>query len=234
MFLLNDPFGGVKTIRERLRNRKKISSLENEFANHFSVSPSLIRTKIKNIEHHRSHMASAFFPSPFENAAILSIDGAGDFTTTMIGVGRGNQVEVLDSIDFPVSCGTFYTAFTQFLGFPNYGDEYKVMGLAPYGAPRHVDKVRHVLKFKENGLFDWDPRYFRSAREVVITYTKDHIPCVGDLFSEYFTDVLGHGRSTDPYFDPSSKTDWFEKCMHRRRGGTKFRSKWKIHWGNGI
>ncbi|MCA4895229.1 MAG: carbamoyltransferase [Cytophagales bacterium] len=193
-FLLSDPFAGLKTIRERLSNRKKIASLEHEFANHFGADAAAIKSKIKNIEHHRSHMASAFFPSPFEEAAILSIDGAGDFTTTMIGIGRGNQIKVLDSIDFPVSCGTFYTAFTQWLGFPHYGDEYKVMGLAPYGVARYVDKIKKALIFKDNGLFDWDTRYFKSAREVVVTYGENHVPVVGNLFSDHFEKVFGKPR----------------------------------------
>jgi carbamoyltransferase len=196
-FLLSDPFAGLKTIRERLSNRKKIASLEYEFANHFGADAAAIKSKIKNIEHHRSHMASAFFPSPFEEAAILSIDGAGDFTTTMIGIGRGNQIKVLDSIDFPVSCGTFYTAFTQFLGFPHYGDEYKVMGLAPYGVARYVDKIKKALIFKDNGLFDWDTRYFKSAREVVVTYGENHVPVVGNLFSDHFEKVFGKPRGKD-------------------------------------
>jgi len=192
VLLLRNPIAGMHTVSQRLRNRKEISSLEHEFARHFSgVS---INYKIKRIEHHRSHMASAFFASPFEESAILSIDGAGDFTTTMIGVGHGNKIRVLDSVDFPVSCGTFYTAFTQFLGFPNYGDEYKVMGLAPYGEPRFVDKVREVLRFTDDGLFTWDSRYFRSPREVVVTYGDDHIPKVGNLFSHHFTDVFGQPR----------------------------------------
>jgi carbamoyltransferase len=142
-------------------------------------------------------MASTFFPSPFEEAAILSIDGAGDFTTTMIGIGRGNQIKVLDSIDFPVSCGTFYTAFTQWLGFPHYGDEYKVMGLAPYGVARYVDKIKKALIFKDNGLFDWDTRYFKSAREVVVTYGENHVPVVGNLFSDHFEKVFGKPRGKD-------------------------------------
>ena len=197
LFLAKDPFGGIKTVRERLKNRGKITSLEKEFENYFSVDAASVRPKIKNIEHHRSHMASAFYPSPFDEAAILSIDGSGDFTTTMIGIGRGTKLEVLDSIDFPVSCGLFYTAFTQFLGFPHYGDEYKVMGLAPYGQPTLVDKVKKVLRFTENGLFDWDARYFRSAREVVITYSKDNVPEVGNLFSAYFVEIFGKPRSKD-------------------------------------
>jgi len=194
-FLISDPFGGLKTLRERLENRKKIASLEREFEIHFGAEASKVKTKIRNIEHHRSHMGSAFFPSPFEEAAILSIDGAGDFSTTMIGIGRGNQIDVLDSVDFPVSCGTFYTAFTQFLGFPHYGDEYKVMGLAPYGVPKYADKIRKVLVLKENGLFDWDARYFKSAREVVVTYGENHVPVVGNLFSTYFEKVFGKPRA---------------------------------------
>lgn len=196
-FLLRDPLGGLKTVHARLRNRQQVTSLEKEFENHFGVSASIVKPKIKNIEHHRSHMASAFFASPYEEAAILSIDGAGDFTTTMIGVGRGTTIDVFDSVDFPVSCGTFYTAFTQFLGFPHYGDEYKVMGLAPYGQPKYVEKVKQVLNFKDNGLFDWDTRFFRSAREVVVTYSEDHIPVVGNLYSDYFTEVFGKPRGKD-------------------------------------
>lgn len=193
-FLLKDPFSGYQTVKSRLQNRKKIASLEEEFSDSFGVPSSDIKRKIRHVEHHRSHMASAFFASPFEEAAILSIDGAGDFTTTMIGAGKGNKIDVIDSVDFPVSCGTFYTAFTQFLGFPHYGDEYKVMGLASYGEPRYVNKIKQVLKLKNNGLFEWDARFFRSAREVVVTYGEDHIPRVGTLFSNYFTEVFGKPR----------------------------------------
>jgi len=195
LFLLKDPLGGIKTVRQRLANRQQIASLEQEFEKHFGIPAQVVKPKIRNIEHHRSHMASAFFASPFEEAAILSIDGAGDFTTTMIGVGKGSKMEVLDSVDFPVSCGTFYTAFTQFLGFPHYGDEYKVMGLAPYGQPKYVDEVRQVLRFKDNGLFDWDADYFKSAREVVVTYGDDHIPVVGNLFTARFHQLFGEPRS---------------------------------------
>jgi carbamoyltransferase len=193
-FLLSDPFGGYQTVKSRLQNRKEISSLEVEFARSFNVDAKAVKRKISNVEHHRAHMASAFFASPFNEAAILSIDGAGDFTTTMTGRGVGNQMEVLNSVDFPVSCGIFYTAFTQFLGFPHYGDEYKVMGLAPYGNPLYVDKVREILKFADNGLFSWDQRYFKSAREVVITYGDDHIPVVGNLFSDAFIEKFGAPR----------------------------------------
>ena len=124
LFLLKNPGGGLLAVQDRLSNAKKISSLEAEFKSlDPSIEEKIIKFKIHQVEHHRSHLASAFFASPFEESAILSIDGSGDFTTTMIAVGKGNKIEVLDSIDFPVSCGLFYTAFTQFLGFPHYGDE---------------------------------------------------------------------------------------------------------------
>jgi carbamoyltransferase len=194
LFLLKDPFGAYRTVKTRIDNRREVLSLQDEFKKNFKNVPANIDSKIRNIEHHRSHMGSAFFASPFREAAVLSIDGAGDFTTTMIGVGRDNKIEVFDSVDFPVSCGTFYTAFTQFLGFPHYGDEYKVMGLAPYGKPTQVDKIMKVLRFLPNGLFTWDDRYFKSAREVVVTYGDDHIPRVGNLFSDYFVSQFGKPR----------------------------------------
>src|SRR2546429_94101 len=93
------------------------------------------RSQIHHVEHHRAHLASAFFASPFEEAAVVSVDGFGDFSSVMWGVGRGNEIKVLGSVQFPHSLGIFYTAFTQFLGFPKYGDEYKMMGLAAYGMP---------------------------------------------------------------------------------------------------
>ena len=132
-YLLNNPGGSLSAINGRLKNSKKVASLQNELASLSNMPASRFKNKITQAEHHRSHLASAFFASPFEEAACVSIDGSGDFTTTMIAVGKGNQIEVLDSVDFPHSLGIFYTAFTQLLGFPHYGDEYKVMGMAPYG-----------------------------------------------------------------------------------------------------
>ena len=197
LYLLKNPAGGVKTVLNRLGNAKKVSSLEQELSRMSGVSEDIIKPKIHQVEHHRSHLGSAFFASPFEEAALLSIDGSGDFTTTMIATGKGNKIEVLDSIDFPVSVGTFYTAFTQLLGFPHYGDEYKVMGLAPYGEPKYVDKIRDVIIFKEDGLFTWNQKYFKSAKDVVVTYGDDHIPFVGELFTEYMEEQFGKKRKKE-------------------------------------
>lgn len=197
LYLLKNPGGGFKTVLNRLSNTKKVASLEQELSRITGVSADIIKPKIRQVEHHRSHLASAFFASPYEEAALLSIDGSGDFTSTMIGVGRGNKIEVLDSIDFPVSVGTFYTSFTQYLGFPHYGDEYKVMGLAPYGEPKYVDKIRDVIAFTPDGLFTWNQKYFKSAKDVVVTYGDDHIPFVGSLYSSYFEEKFGKARTKD-------------------------------------
>jgi carbamoyltransferase len=198
LFLLKNPGGGLGAVRDRLTNARKVASLETEFTTlDRDLDEKMIRQKIHNVEHHRSHLASAFFASPFEESAILSIDGSGDFTTTMTAIGRGNQIEVLDSVDFPHSVGLFYTAFTQLLGFPHYGDEYKVMGLAPYGEPKYTDKLKDVLIFDDNGLFHLNQKYFRSAKSGIISYGDDHIPVVAPLFSQYMIEQFGAERRKD-------------------------------------
>lgn len=194
LFLAKNPVGGFKAVSNRLSNAKKVSSLEDEFAKIAAIDKTAFKKKIHNVEHHRSHLASAFFASPFEEAALLSIDGSGDFTTTMIGIGRGNQIEILDSVDFPHSAGLFYTALTQWLGFPHYGDEYKVMGLAPYGEPKYVDQLRDLIHFTDNGLFQLNLKYFRNPNRGIISYGEDHIPVVATLFTDYFESKLGKAR----------------------------------------
>jgi len=196
LYLLKNP-SDISGVLERRRNATQITSLEDEFVKIDStVSKSRIQSKIHYVEHHRAHLASAFFASPYEESALLSIDGSGDFSTTMIGIGRGNQIEVLDSLDFPHSVGLFYTAFTQWLGFPHYGDEYKVMGLAPYGEPKYTDKVREVLLFRDNGLFELNLAFFRKDLLGIMDYST-HIPAVATLYSNYFEEVFGKSRSKE-------------------------------------
>ncbi|WP_205508584.1 carbamoyltransferase family protein [Longitalea arenae] len=198
LFLLKNPGGGFNAVLDRLKNARKVASLEEEFVLlDKTVDKAIIKSRIHQVEHHRSHLASAFFASPFDEAALLSIDGSGDFTTTMTGIGRGNQIEVLDSVDFPHSVGLFYTAFTQLLGFPHYGDEYKVMGLAPYGQPKYVDKLKEVLVFGNDGLFTLDLKYFRSAKSGIVSYGDDHIPVVAPLYSPLMVEKFGAVRKKE-------------------------------------
>jgi carbamoyltransferase len=199
LFLAQNPGGSWNAVMDRLQNAKKVSSLEQEFA---AIAPAgldiqALKGKIHQVEHHRSHLASSFFASPFEEAALLSIDGSGDFTTTMIGTGKANKLTVLDSVDFPHSAGLFYTAFTQLLGFPHYGDEYKVMGLAPYGQPIYTDRLRDVIDFRSDGLFRLDQRYFRSAKSGIISYGNDHIPVVAPLYADHLIKKFGAPRQKD-------------------------------------
>jgi len=188
---------GLKTLIDRLSNRKKVSSVKEEFLKAFNLEESNFKAQIHNIEHHRSHLASAFFASPFEESAILSIDGFGDFSSTMIAIGKGNKIEVLDSVQYPHSVGVFYTAFTQFLGFPHYGDEYKVMGLAPYGKATLVDKLRDVLIFKEDGLFEINKKYFLHPKKGVKMTWEDGIPEIDELYSSFLVEKFGQPRHKD-------------------------------------
>jgi carbamoyltransferase len=197
LFLLRNPTGSFRVVKERFANSKKVASLEEEFHFLTGVNKVLIKQRIHQVEHHRSHLASAFFASPFKEAALLSIDGSGDFSTTMLGIGKGNNIQVIDSIDFPHSLGIFYTAFTQLLGFPHYGDEYKVMGLAPYGNSRYLDKLRKVVKLTSDGLFKLDLSYFRSATKGVISYGDDNIPTVASMFSSKMESEFGSVRKKD-------------------------------------
>src|SRR5713226_7589346 len=135
----------ARYLKARLDNAAKIRDTGSALAEALGVPQ--LRAQVHNVEHHQAHVASAFFVSPFENAAILSVDGFGDFASTMTAIGRGNSFEVLDRVLFPHSLGIFYAALTQWLGFPYYGDEGKVMGLAPYGDPEpYMKAMRDVVQ----------------------------------------------------------------------------------------
>jgi carbamoyltransferase len=184
-----------KALKDRLENTRKVSSLKSELASLFEISEDRIKAEIHNVEHHRSHMASAFFASPFEESAVLSIDGFGDFTSTMIGSGKGVKIKVLDSVMYPHSVGVFYTAFTQYLGFENYGDEYKVMGLSPYGNPTMIDKIKDVLIFKDDGLFEINKKYFTHPKNGVTMSWEDGNPFIENIYSDYMIEVFGMPRA---------------------------------------
>ncbi len=196
-YLAKNPLGSFSAIKGRMDNSKKVSSLENELSFISKLPSRYYKNKIQQIEHHRSHLASAFFASPFQEAACVSIDGSGDFTTTMIGIGKGNEIRVLDSVDFPHSIGIFYTAFTQLLGFANYGDEYKVMGMAPYGEPKYVSKLEKVIHITNEGLFKLNLEYFRKGTEGIISYGEDHIPKVQPMYSDKMVNEFGKARSQE-------------------------------------
>src|SRR5438270_560452 len=136
--------------RDRAKVLAKFTGIREALGRAFELDPGQISGQFHRIEHHQAHLASAFFVSPFEQAALLSADGLGDFASTMWGVGTGNRMEIEGAIAFPHSLGLFYTAVTQHLGFTKFGDEYKVMGLAAYGQPEQLEAFRDIARFQQN------------------------------------------------------------------------------------
>ncbi|HYK21063.1 MAG TPA: carbamoyltransferase C-terminal domain-containing protein [Pyrinomonadaceae bacterium] len=186
---------GFQQIKDRLGNAARVRDLKDELARTFGVSKKSLRARFHNVEHHRAHLASCFFVSPFERAALLSIDGFGDFISTMWAAGEGHSIEVLGQVEYPHSAGIVYTATTQFLGFPHYGDEGKVMGLAPYGRPRFIKQFREIIRTEENGRFRLDLNYFRHHAEGVEMTWDEGSPVVGRVFSDEFAQLFGPPRT---------------------------------------
>lgn len=182
-------------ITERLANTAKVRDLKEDLATHLGVDKREIVAQFHNIEHHHAHLASAFYVSPFEKAALLSIDGFGDFISTMFGVGEGDKIEVMGQVEYPHSTGILYTATTQFIGFPYYGDEGKVMGLAPYGnAQQYIEEFRHIIRTEEGGRFTLNLDYFRHHAEGVEMSWDEGSPMIGRIFSDEFIKTFGPAR----------------------------------------
>ena len=184
----------ARQIKDRLGNAAKVRDLKDELTRVFSIPKKQLRARFHNIEHHRAHLASCFFVSPFERAALLSIDGFGDFISTMWAHGEANSIEVLGQVEYPHSTGIVYTATTQFLGFPHYGDEGKVMGLAPYGQPRFIDQFREIIRTEENGQFRLNLDCFRHHSEGVEMTWDSGSPVIGRIFSDEFARLFGPPR----------------------------------------
>ena len=182
-------------IKDRLNNAAKVRDLSDDLTQALGVSKSSLRAQFHNIEHHRAHLASSFYVSPFERAALLSIDGFGDFISTMWGVGEGNSIQVLGQVEYPHSTGIVYTATTQFLGFPYYGDEGKIMGLAPYGKPTFIEQFRDIIRTEARGQFRINLDYFRHHAEGVDMTWDQGSPVIGRIFSGAFADAFGPERA---------------------------------------
>jgi len=183
----------LRLVLDRVRNAGKVRDLHGPLAAALGV-PRDDLPAIHYVEHHPAHLASAFFVSPFESAACCAIDGFGDFVSTSFAIGSRNHLEVLDKVYFPHSLGMMYTAVTQFLGFHGYGDEFKVMGLAPYGRPRHVDTLRQLVTLTDAGKFELSLDYFRHWSDGVEMEWDDGYPTLGRVYSDRLTHLLGPAR----------------------------------------
>ena len=185
--------------RQRAKVLATFTGIPEALAAAFDADPQKIKAKFHRIEHHQAHLASSFFVSPFETAALLSADGLGDFASTMWGVGQGHHMNIHGSVTFPHSLGLFYSAVTQYLGFLKFGDEYKVMGLGAYGQPAHLEAFRDIVRFDENSGangFRLGLDYFTHHRTgpEMSWAEADKTPTLGKLFSPEMARRLGPVR----------------------------------------
>jgi len=153
------------------------------------------QTRIHHLEHHLTHAASAFFVSPFDRAAILTLDGFGDFSSGLLGLGEGNKIRVLRRIFYPHSLGIYYTALTQYLGFPHYGDEGKVMALASFRKPKYLAEMKCLVRFDPDSMIRLGLEFFTHHSKGVAMTWGEGSPSVGKLYSEALTRMLGPART---------------------------------------
>ena len=185
----------LNLILNRFKKKKKYESLKKIINNEFKEDK--FKGVINNIEHHYAHLSSAFHVSPFKEATVLSVDGFGDFASTAWGYANNTDIKIEDKIFFPHSLGIFYQALTQFLGFKNYGDEYKIMGLAPYGKPKYVEKLRDILLIKNKGKFQLNLDYFKFHKENFNYRWENGKVEIEDLYSDKILDLLGPERKKE-------------------------------------
>jgi carbamoyltransferase len=199
LFLLRHRPAG--TVGDRARNMAKVGSLPAAIAASVGLDERVVRPRMRFVEHHPAHAASAAFVSPFDDAAVCTIDGFGDFVSTSWGRLAGTTLQTDRRIFFPHSLGLLYLAVTQFLGFPKYGDEFKVMGLAPYGEARYVRELRTLLRLADDGGFALDLTYFRHWSDGVSMTWEDGEPTIGPVFTRKLETLLGPARRPDEALD---------------------------------
>src|SRR6202050_4153431 len=182
--------------RERAKVMTHFVGIPEALADAFEIAPEEIGAQFHRVEHHQAHLASTFFVSPFEQAALLSADGLGDFASTMWGTGKGNHMDIAGAIAFPHSLGMYYTAVSQYLGFRKFGDEFKVMGLAAYGEPAYMDEFRRVVHTNGGVGFRLGLEYFKHHRTgpEMTWRDADKTPELGAMFSDYMAERLGPAR----------------------------------------
>ncbi|MCJ7503509.1 MAG: carbamoyltransferase [Acidobacteriia bacterium] len=193
MYMLSErpDFGMAK---DSLARTARIANLQRVMATALNIEPDELTAKLHRVEHHVAHCASAFLVSGYDEAAIMSIDGFGDFVSMMLAVGRGTKIEPLARVWFPHSIGLFYTAITQYCGFTKYGDEGKFMGLAPFGKPTYVDDMREMARLKPEGQFELNLNYFvHQAQNVYMNWESD-LPEQGIVYSQKLVQRFGPPR----------------------------------------
>ncbi|HEY4741902.1 MAG TPA: carbamoyltransferase C-terminal domain-containing protein, partial [Candidatus Acidoferrales bacterium] len=188
-----------KFAMERAQVMARFSGLKEELAAAFELDPQSIRAPFHRIEHHVAHLASAYFVSPFDHAAVLSVDGLGDFASAMWATGQGNDLHPYGATTFPHSLGMYYTALTQYLGFWKFGDEYKVMGLGAYGTPRFLDEFQKIVRAESGMKLRLNLDYFTHQVQGPEMTWRDagKTPVLGRLFSDFLEMRLGPARDPE-------------------------------------
>ena len=199
-----------KLMAQKIKNIRSAASIKEALEETYDIELRAqfgtgIKAEVHHVEHHLAHLASAFLVSGFNEAACISIDGFGDFASTAFGIGKGSEVKIDNRVYFPHSLGIFYSALTQFLGFPHYGDEYKVMGLAPYGEPNYLEPLGKVVLIQPDGSFRLNLKYFRHHIGNVSYSWHDCAPEVGALYRRPLLDLLGPARTPDEPLEQKHK-----------------------------
>ena len=191
-----------KLMWQKIKNIRSAASIKDALEAKYEVA---IKAQVHHVEHHLAHFASAFLGSGFKEAACVSIDGFGDFASTAFGSGSGSEVKIDNRVYFPHSLGIFYSALTQFIGFPHYGDEYKVMGLAPYGEPAYLEQMREIVRILPDGTFRLNLKYFRHHTANVSYTWNDCAPEVETLYRKELVNLLGPARKPDEPLEQKHK-----------------------------
>jgi len=185
----------LKFILDKIKNRREREGLDDQLLKLFPGQS--FNGKLIPVEHHLAHLSSAFHVSPFDEAVVVSVDGFGDFASAAWGVGHGTDIDIDDRVFFPHSLGNFYQALTQYLGFPHYGDEYKVMGLAPYGKPVYLEQLKQVVLLQADGGYRLNMDFFRHHKENIVYEWDNGVPVFGQIFSNKLIELLGPVRDKD-------------------------------------
>ncbi len=225
---------GYAFIRDRLKNAARIGDIGRDFESAFPEEMKSFHGKIRNVQHHVAHLASAYYLSGYDQAAVCSVDGFGDFVSTMTASGSGTSMIPLQQVYFPHSLGLFYLAFTQFLGFPKYGDEYKVMGLSAYGKPSLLREMRDIIQLKEGGMFRLNLDYFIHHSDGVTMTWDGGEPKMGIVYSKQMEETFGpahrKGESVGDHHKDiaASLQGRYEECffhilnhLHKATGSTR-------------
>jgi carbamoyltransferase len=188
---------GAALAGQHSRTAGRFTAVPQVIADTFKLPAPAVNERCRYVEHHPAHLASAYYTSGLAEAACCAIDGFGDFVSMSTAHGRGRRMDVIDRVYFPHSLGLFYLAITQFLGFKNFGDEYKVMGLAPYGEPAYTNEVQSLVELEPDGHFSLDLDCFRHWTGEITMSWEGGEPTVPDVYTDRLIERLGRPRSAD-------------------------------------